>query len=141
LIGHVCDVYTCKFFPSGMVVLYKTLCDKVCQWLETGQWFSPGTAVSSTNKLDLHNITEILLKVVMVIYKCQKKLFVEGIGNKWVCHYIVHEDSRHWQAILTFKVLSIITIIYNFSLLEETDHLKEKDKGNIQNYFSIIITV
>ena len=29
-----------------------TLCDKVCQWLTTGQWFSPGTPVSSTNKTD-----------------------------------------------------------------------------------------
>ena len=25
------------------------LCDKVCQWLATGRWFSPGTPVSSTN--------------------------------------------------------------------------------------------
>ena len=42
------------------------LCDKVCQWLAfRGQWFSPGTPVSSTNKHDLHNITEILLKVVL----------------------------------------------------------------------------
>jgi hypothetical protein len=31
-------------------VLDTTLCDKVCQWLATGQWFSPGTPVSSTNK-------------------------------------------------------------------------------------------
>jgi len=29
----------------------KTLCDKVCQWLATCRWFSPGTPVSSTNKL------------------------------------------------------------------------------------------
>ena len=28
-------------------------------------WFSPGIAVSSTNKTDSHNITEILLKVVL----------------------------------------------------------------------------
>jgi hypothetical protein len=28
----------------------------------TGQWFSPGTPVSSTNKTDHHDITEILLK-------------------------------------------------------------------------------
>jgi hypothetical protein len=27
-----------------------TLCDKVCQWLATGRWFSPGPPVSSTNK-------------------------------------------------------------------------------------------
>ena len=33
-----------------------TLCDKICQWLATGQWFSPG---SSPNK------TEILLKVAL----------------------------------------------------------------------------
>ena len=40
-------------------------CDKVCQWLATGWWFSPGTPVSSTNKTDRHNIAEILLKVVL----------------------------------------------------------------------------
>ena len=34
-----------------------TLCDKVCLW------FSVGTAVSSTNKTDRHDIAEILLKV------------------------------------------------------------------------------
>jgi hypothetical protein len=33
-------------------VLYTTLCDKVCQWLATGQWFTPGTPISSTNKTD-----------------------------------------------------------------------------------------
>jgi hypothetical protein len=27
---------------------------KVCQWLETGRWFSPGTPVSSSNKTDRH---------------------------------------------------------------------------------------
>ena len=42
-----------------------TLCDKVCQWFTGGQWFSPGTPVSSTNKADHHDITEILLKVAL----------------------------------------------------------------------------
>jgi hypothetical protein len=36
-----------------------TLCDNVCQW------FSPGTPVSSTNKTDHYDITEIVLKVVL----------------------------------------------------------------------------
>jgi hypothetical protein len=45
-----------------------TLCDKVSQWLVTGLWFSPGPPVSSTNKTDRHDITEILLK---------SKLFLE----------------------------------------------------------------
>ena len=46
-------------------VLDTTLCDKVCQWLEAGRWFSPGTPVSSTNKTDRHDITKILLKVTL----------------------------------------------------------------------------
>ena len=37
----------------------------VCQWLATGRWFSPGTPVSSTNKTDLHDITEIFLQVAL----------------------------------------------------------------------------
>jgi hypothetical protein len=31
----------------------------------TGQWFSPGPPVSSINKTDRHDITEILLKVAL----------------------------------------------------------------------------
>ena len=31
----------------------------------TGQWFSPGTPVSYTNKTDRHDITEILLNVAL----------------------------------------------------------------------------
>ena len=46
-------------------VLDTTLCDKVCQWLMTGLLFSPGTPVSSTNKTDRHDITDILLKVAL----------------------------------------------------------------------------
>ena len=42
-----------------------TLFDKGCRWLATGLWFSPGTPVSSTNKTDRHDITEILLKVAL----------------------------------------------------------------------------
>jgi len=41
------------------------LCDKVCQWFATGRWFPPRPAVSSTNKTDRHDITEILLKVAL----------------------------------------------------------------------------
>ena len=43
-----------------------TLYGKVCQLLATGQWFSLGTRVSSTNKTDCHDMTdEILLKVAL----------------------------------------------------------------------------
>jgi hypothetical protein len=51
--------------PLRRGVLDTTLCDKICQWLAAGWWFSMGTPVSSTNKTDRHDITEILLKVVL----------------------------------------------------------------------------
>jgi energy-converting hydrogenase Eha subunit E len=37
----------------------------ICLWLEAGWWFSPGTLISSTNKSDRHDITEILLKIAL----------------------------------------------------------------------------
>jgi hypothetical protein len=80
--------YSCEFEPSSWRgVIDTTLCDQVCQWLVTGQWFSPGSLVkfplsvcqwlvtgqwfspgslvSSINKTDHHDITEILLKVAL----------------------------------------------------------------------------
>jgi hypothetical protein len=56
----------CEFeLRSWQGVLDITLCDTVCQWLPTGWWFSPGTRVSSTNKIDRHDIADILLKVAL----------------------------------------------------------------------------
>ena len=46
-------------------VLDTILCDKVCQWLAAGLWFSPGTPVSSTNKTACHDSYKILLKVAL----------------------------------------------------------------------------
>ena len=47
--------------PLRRGVLNTTLCDKVCQYLVTGWWFSLGTPVLK----DHHDITEILLKVAL----------------------------------------------------------------------------
>ena len=67
------SIYLCNQYLSPLVLWVKilfrrdalntTLCDKVSKWLATGHWFSLGTPVSSTNKTDRHNVTEILLKV------------------------------------------------------------------------------
>jgi hypothetical protein len=51
--------------PLRRGVLDTPLCNKVCQWLTAGRWFSPGILVSSTNKADHHDITEIVLKVAL----------------------------------------------------------------------------
>jgi hypothetical protein len=45
----------------------------------TGWWFSPGTPVSSTNKTDCHDITEILLKVVLNTITLTLKKLTTGI--------------------------------------------------------------
>jgi len=36
--------------PISIRARCTTLCDKVCQWLATGRWFSPSLPVSSTIK-------------------------------------------------------------------------------------------
>ena len=53
------------WIPLRRGVLNTTLCDKVCHWLATGRWFSPGPPVSPTNKTNRHDVTEILLKVAL----------------------------------------------------------------------------
>jgi hypothetical protein len=48
----------------------------ICRWLSACRWFSPGTLVSSTNKTDHHDITEILLKVALTTITHQFLLLV-----------------------------------------------------------------
>ena len=52
-------------YSSWRGVFDTTLFDKVCHWLVTSRWFSPGTPVSSTYKTDGHDITEILSKLTL----------------------------------------------------------------------------
>jgi hypothetical protein len=58
------------------------LCDKVCQWLAAGQWFSPGPPVSSTNITDCHDITEILLKVALNTITSNPRQWIARIEYK-----------------------------------------------------------
>jgi hypothetical protein len=61
--------YVIKFVSDLWQVggfLYTTLCNKVCQWLVSGLWFSPLTTIFSTNKTEFHDITEILLNILIL---------------------------------------------------------------------------
>ena len=51
--------------PLRRDVFNTTLCNKICQWLVAGRWLSLDTSVSSTNKTDRHDISEIFLKVAL----------------------------------------------------------------------------
>ena len=68
---HLC----CEFEPrSWRGVLHKTLCDKVCQWLETGRWFSPGIPVSSTYKSGIkhHKTNQPIILSFIIIHDSRK---------------------------------------------------------------------
>jgi hypothetical protein len=60
------------------------LCDQVCRWLVAGQCISLGTPVSSTNKTDHHNITEILLKSLMhLTFDCLPNGRLKNLTANW----------------------------------------------------------
>ena len=100
-----------------------TLCDIVCQWLATSWWFFLGTPVSSTNKTDCHDMTEILLKVALNTIKQTNKLilhlltivsnirfFSNGFNEFFV--NLRHVISHLHQEILNFWIINIEDI-YN----------------------------
>ena len=55
----------------------------ICQWFAAGLWFSPAPPVSSANKTDRQNITEILLKVALNTIK-QTKTYFEIYISYWL---------------------------------------------------------
>jgi hypothetical protein len=117
--------------PSRRGVLDTTLCDKVCQWLATGRWFSLGPPVFS-NKDDCHDITEILLKVALSTIKQtskKKKNFPDIFwNNASICDINI---CVNYSAIVYRRYLLNLSHIQN--------HLKYKTKFtciglNIHNY-------
>jgi hypothetical protein len=88
-----------------------TLCDKVCQWLATGQWFSLGPPVSFTNKIDRHDIIEILLKVALNTMKqtitCHKSSLNRFrkiiVINHVCCHNSKYSLILHHVKILLYQ--------------------------------------
>jgi hypothetical protein len=58
--------------------------NKVCQTLVAGRGFSPGTPVSSSNKIDRHDITENNLKVALsTINLNQTNQFLIGFDSNF----------------------------------------------------------
>jgi hypothetical protein len=62
------------------------LCDKVCQWLAMGRWFSPGPLVSCTNK------TETLLKMALNTIKQTNNI---SILDRIVVHLVGDPVDQH----------------------------------------------
>ena len=92
-----------------------TLCGKVCQWLAIGQWISPGPPVSSTNKTDRHDITEILLKVALNTIK-QRNYFN---SNKRSSHQCGQQSIKVFLFVSVYLYL-IVTCHFPFYTLKIT---------------------
>ena len=75
--NYICNRCLSPLIWVGLPLRAKsTTCDKICQWLAAGRWFSPGFLDSSTNKTGCHDITEILLKVVLNTIKPNQSLLL-----------------------------------------------------------------
>ena len=75
-------------------ILDTTLCDKVCQWLATGWWFSPVTSFSSI----FNNISVISWRSVLLVEETE----VTGenhqpVASHWqtLSHNVVSSTPRH----------------------------------------------
>ena len=95
-----------------------TLCDKVCHWLVTGRWFSPGATVSSTNKTDRHDITEILLKVALNTIKQTKQTNKQTFKIKWVILAVLKAMQNRKIFPLIYNIFTWYFIIKNWLLAE-----------------------
>ena len=96
----------CQFESfSWWGVLDTPLYDQVCQWLATGQWFSP---VSSTNKTDSQDITEILLKVVLNIITLILTMSNPNLSGTSFCIWNKHVFSLN----RLFPTLALYLSIY-----------------------------
>jgi hypothetical protein len=89
--------WSCEFESrSGM--RYTALFDKSCQWLATGWWFSLDPPVSSPNKIDRHDITEILLKVAFNTIKQASKRQTDHIHDHlWHRYFSVTFTKLCWR--------------------------------------------
>ena len=77
--------------PCRWDVLNATLCDKACQWLATGRWFSPGTPVSSITKINRHgNIVESGAKH----HTINLTSFLQGVWHSQTTNYALDSSSK-----------------------------------------------
>ena len=73
-------------------LLDTTFCDTVCQWLATGQWFSPVTLFSSTNIPDCQD--RYSWNIVESGVKHHKP------ANQWLCGLDIHQELQRWPALV-----------------------------------------
>ena len=121
----------CEFEPcSWQGLLDTTLCDKVCQWLATGLWFSLGSPVSSTNKTDHHDINEILLKVALTTINqttnkksyitLPKKLYLSMTSDHMLFTMCSNKSESDWCLMLNKQFLQLFHGLSSYIMMMMT---------------------
>jgi hypothetical protein len=103
-----CLVYT------GSNYTHLDLVDRTVTWLVTGRWFSPGILVSSINKIDCHDKTEILLKVVLNAIHLTSHLHIFSISGLWRWGIVSYFTICLWWKLQ--KINFILNLRYLFWL-------------------------
>ena len=96
-------------------------CDKVCQCLATGWWFSPGPPVSCNNITDNHDIHEILLKVAL---NTIKPIWKPNLPTNHKINIPTIHNTLIQTFVLTHRQLIINTLIYIILLQNCAIHCK-----------------
>jgi hypothetical protein len=166
-ISHINLIYFHPIYITTKVVSSNPVCGEVIRFvtdLPPGQWFSPGTHVSSANKTDHCDIPEILFKVAL-----------NTINHKWLpLVYTIINCFYTWLCV-SLKPLSAIIQLYsllsdlvilesaipeenyweskstlNFPAVVQVEHISWKASwapmhtslvGLVQQYFSYIVVV
>ena len=112
---------------------------RVSQWLATGRWFSLGPPVSSTNKTDCLDITEILLKVALntikqtnIYYKLAQKRYTFNYKNIKINNYIslspfklhlCNQQISIFPRVTTLKVLNFASTVLTFKIFPTHNYM------------------
>ena len=101
-------------------VLDTTLFDKVCQWLATGRWISPGHPVCSTNRTDRHDITAILLKVALNTTTLTQRIKKGDFFSIWKSVYVtrLHKLIKQVKYNVIRRKIICISIISQINTIE-----------------------
>jgi hypothetical protein len=93
-----------------------TLCDKVCQWIAKGRWFSPGLPFSSTNSL-------LLLLNASYLWFDQTRTQLQELPHLRQAYKPLHQRCRSfipWKFdYLFFSLMMINTTFNNISVIPE----------------------
>ena len=106
--------------PPRPGALDTTLYGKAFQWLAAARWFSSGTPVSSTNKADCHETTDILLKVALKpsLPSLSMNQTDKNVICSWCLHRIVSAPDK--ENIKVVYSLILTKYQFNFYILNKT---------------------